>query len=133
MEKNFTKMLSGVRRDPATGLIVAAKATNMMWLSSMNITEVLENPRGDRGEPVDDPTLEFEGAMIDVLLNQTHYPAGLRAFPNVARSFGDIAGETILGDVLNMVVGYMILTAYVQLMLGRINCVENRYVLNFLR
>ena len=80
----------------------------------------------ERGEPVDQATLSFEKAMIDVLLNTSGYPEGLRAYPNVARSFGDISGETILGDVVNMVVGYMILTSYAQLMLGRFNCVENR-------
>ena len=99
------------------------------WFGSMNVTAVLAAPATDRGEPVDDRTLVFEQAMLDVLLNTSHYPDGMISHPNVARSFGDIAGETILGDVYSMVIGYMILTVYVQVMLGRFNCVENRSVL----
>ena len=45
------------------------------------------------------------------------------------RSFGDIAGSTILGDIKGLVIGYMLLLVYVQIMLGRFNCVEQRAAL----
>ena len=128
IERDFAKLLSRIKRDE-DGRIVSAEATVLRWFSKMNITEVKENPAVDRGEPVDDKTLKFESAMLDVLLNTSHYPEGMESYPNVQRSFGDIAGETILGDVKSLVVGYMILTLYVQIMLGKFNCVENRSIL----
>jgi hypothetical protein len=44
----------------------------------------------------------------------------------VARSFGDIAGAAILGDVSFFGAGYMMMFAYVTLSLGRFGCVEHR-------
>ena len=52
-------------------------------------------------------------------------------YPNVKRSFGDIASSTILGDVSVMAIGYMIVFVYVQIMLGRCNCLEQRSFLAF--
>ena len=69
--------------------------------------------------------------MIKVLLNQTSYPEGLMSYPNVKRSFGDIAGATILGDVGVMAIGYMIVFVYVMIMLGKFNCLEMRSYLAF--
>jgi len=37
----------------------------------MNATDALENPVKDRNEPIDRETLEFEGLMINQLLNTT--------------------------------------------------------------
>ena len=45
---------------------------------------------------------------------------------NVANSFGDIAAATILGDVTSLVIGFMILFTFVNLMLGKFNLVEQR-------
>ena len=59
------------------------------------------------------------------------YPENLESFPNVKRSFGDIAGATILGDVGVMAIGYMIVFVYVILMLGKFNCLELRSHLSF--
>jgi Niemann-Pick C1 protein len=44
----------------------------------------------------------------------------------VARSFGDIAGQTILGDVSFFAIGYMLMFGYVTLTLGNFSCVEHR-------
>ena len=43
--------------------------------------------------------------MIKVMLNATSKSAGFQSFPNVNRSFGDIAKSTILGDVAVMAIG----------------------------
>jgi hypothetical protein len=69
-------------------------------------------------------TLIFEGEMIAAMLNVSGYPDGLESFPNVQRSFGDVAGSTILGDISYMTIGFMIVYAYVMLMLGKFSCVE---------
>ena len=46
------------------------------------------------------------------------------------RSFGDIAGSTILGDVAMLGVGYTVVFGYVMLMLGGFNCVEQKVFLS---
>ena len=128
VERNFTELLSGVRRN-STGQIVSAEATIIKWLANMNTTEAILHPTKNRGEPISKYTMEFEGMMIEALLNQSQYPEGLKSYPNVHRSFGDIAGSTILGDLKGLVIGYMILFVYVQIMLGRFNCIEQRALL----
>ena len=39
------------------------------WFGRMNATDALLNPVKDRNEPIDRETLEFEGLMIEKLLN----------------------------------------------------------------
>ena len=76
--KNFTKLLAGVKRD-ANGRIISAKATVIKWLGQMNATEARLNPVKGRGEPIAKDTLDFEGQMIQVMLNQSEFPQGLVA------------------------------------------------------
>ena len=128
IEKDFTKLLSDIKRNE-TGHIVSAKATVVQWFVDMNSTEALLHPVKNRGEPISKETFEFEGNLIDVLLNETGFPNGLNGYPNVRRSFGDIGGSTIRGDVKGLIIGYMLLLIYVQIMLGRFNCVEQRAAL----
>lgn len=51
---------------------------------------------------------------------------GLQTFVNVARSMNDIASETILTDISMVVLGFMLVFAYVIIMLGKFSMVENR-------
>ena len=128
METNFTKYLSGVERDES-GRIVSATATTMRWFGDMNMTAAKEGGAPNRGEPLDPRMLDFEGDLIEVLLNDSFYPPGLEVAPNVARSFGDIAGATILGDIGFFAIGYILMGGYASYMLGKINCVEQRILL----
>ena len=108
VEKNFTDYLSNVKRDHATGRIIGAEATIIRWLGKQNSSRALSDPVKGRGEPIDKDTFEFEGKMIQVMLNATSRSAGFQSFPNVNRSFGDIASSTILGDVGVMAIGKLI-------------------------
>ena len=129
VETNFTQYLSGVERDEA-GRIVSAKATVMRWFGNMNMTAAKETGGvPGRGEPLDPRMLDFEGDVIEVLTNKTGYPPGLDSAPNVARSFGDIAGATILGDIGYFAIGYCLMFAYASIMMGRLSCVEHRVTL----
>ena len=127
-ETDFSKFLGGIERD-ADGRIVSARATTMRWIGRMNMTSSKLTPAEGRGEPIDPLTLEWEGNMLDVLLNQSLYPEGLKTAPNAARSFGDIAGSTILGDIGFFGGGYVMMFVYASLMLGKLNCVEQRTML----
>ena len=128
IERDFTKLLSQVERDEA-GQIISAKATMVQWFGDENATDALLHPVKDRGEPISKRTFEFEGEMIAALLNTTGFPAGLEGHPNVRRSFGDIASATIFGDIKGLAIGYMLLMVYVQIMLGKFNCIEQRAAL----
>ena len=129
VQKNFADYLGGISYDDR-GRIIGARATVIRWLGKMNATEALLNPVVERNEPIDRRTLTFEGEMIAALLNTTGYPEGLESFPNAQRSFGDVAGSTILGDISYMTIGFMIVYAYVMLMLGKLSCVEQRVYLS---
>ena len=130
LEKNFTEFLSNVEYDK-NGKIIAAQATLIRWLGKMNATDAKINPVKGRGEPIDQATFDFEAEMIAAMLNTSDYPPDLKSYPNVKRSFGDIASSTILGDVSVMAIGYMIVFVYVNLMLGRFNMLEQRSGLAF--
>ena len=41
-------------------------------------------------------------------------------------SFGEISNSTIFGDVKYLVLGYVVMFIYIQMMLGRCNMVEHR-------
>ena len=128
IERNFTKLLSGIEKNEV-GEIISAKSTLIQYFGDMNATEALLDPAKGRGEPIAKSTFEFEGEMIDVLLNDTGYPNGLEGYPNVVRSFGDVAGSTIRGDMKSLIIGYVLLFIYVQVMLGKLNCIEQRSLL----
>ncbi|XP_042884344.1 protein patched homolog 2-like isoform X2 [Penaeus japonicus] len=75
---------------------------------------------------------DWEGEFISLLRNDSGRPEGLEVFLQAQRSFGEISGETILGDVAFLVIGNIVLFVYVQLMLGKFNMVETRPVLSLL-
>lgn len=129
-KRNFTTLLSGIGYEANSNRIVSARATVIWWFGRMNGTEALMMPVKERQEPITQGTLEFEGEMLDVMLNQTGYPDGLKSFPNARRSFGDVAGSTILGDVGKLGIGYTIVFIFVMIMLGQFNCVEQRAFLS---
>ncbi len=71
------------------------------------------------------PVLQLLSFLVLPLIT-VPYTQDLSSYPNVARSFGDIAGAAILGDVSFFGAGYMMMFAYVTLSLGRFGCVEHR-------
>ena len=58
------------------------------------------------------------------------YPAqnkvGLEVLVNVARSFNDIATESIVSDVSMVILGFSVVFCYVQIMLGKFSFIKNR-------
>ncbi|QQP53856.1 Uncharacterized protein FKW44_006485, partial [Caligus rogercresseyi] len=97
IKKNFTDMLGGISRDPVSGRIIGAKALRMLWFLKMNVAEARMDPVEGQGVIVDKKTMEFEKEMLDIFLNETDLPEGVKISPHVSRSFFDIAGPTILG------------------------------------
>ena len=125
IKKNFTELLSGLSYD-TDGRITGAKAAVVRWFSQMNTTAAKIAPVKGRGEIIEQKVFEFEGELITTLLNQSYYPEGMNGYINVKRSFGDIGGKTILDDVAQLGIGYLIVFLFCMVMLGRFNCVEHR-------
>lgn len=131
---DFQAFLGGIERDES-GLVVGAKTTLTQVVMKINRTEIdlgmLTNDAGLADE-VDMALYDWEGEFISLLRNDTGRPEGLEVYLQAERSFGEISGETILGDVAFLVIGNIILFVYVQLMLGKFNMVETRPVLSLL-
>ena len=65
--------------------------------------------------------------MISLFLSANGNDQGeLKIRVNVARSFDDIASETIISDTFIIIIGFALVFNYVALMLGKFSCVENR-------
>jgi len=133
-EKNFTSILSGIRRD-IRGNIESASATTMKWMGRMNATLALEQPADDsgtRGELVDMETAEFERDLAKVLLKYKAMDDDVKIEVNVANAFGEIASGTIWDDTGNLILGFSIVFMYVNFMLGKFNHVEQRGYLSLI-
>ncbi|KAG7164111.1 NPC1-like intracellular cholesterol transporter 1-like, partial [Homarus americanus] len=131
---NFKKFLGDIKKN-TTGHVVGARSSLAQIVMEINRTEIdLVKLANDAGlaEEVDMALYDWEGEFIRVLRNDSGRPEGLGVFLQAQRSFGEISGETILGDVAFLVVGMILLFVYVQLMLGKFNMVENRPVLSVL-
>ena len=75
---------------------------------------------------VDSATLEFELYLREVLENNCDLPQGLQSYANVHRSFGDVSTQTIWSDVNYLVISFILVYIFVQVMLGKFNRVEQR-------
>jgi len=114
------------------GRIVKAEATFIQWFGRVNTSAIQEDDVSDMGtgELVDAASLEWEAELRDLLLQKRDsLPSGFSAYVNVARGYSDIAGDTISSDAIMMPIGFMIVFVYVTLMLGRLNCVQQRSML----
>lgn len=132
IERDFHSLLGGVEYN-ASHHIVKAQATLFQMIGSMNGTMArMQGVKIDNalGEWVEESTLKFESSLILTLLNLKNET--LKTYVNVARSFSDIASETIFTDVSMIMVGFSIVFAYVILMLGKFSLIENRVFLSLI-
>jgi len=134
-DTDFLPLLGGIERDNM-GNVQSAKATIMRWMGKMDSEQALaEGGRNDvgTGELVDSDTDAFETELTKALLESRDIePLYLRVEVNVANSFGDIASNTIWGDVNNLILGFSIVFIYVNFMLGKFNMVEQRGYLSLI-
>ena len=77
---------------------------------------------------MDAATLEFELSLRKVLENDCNLPEGLKSYANVHRSFGDVSTETIWSDVNYLIISFILVYIFVQVMLGKFNRVEQRVI-----
>ena len=75
---------------------------------------------------VEESTLDFENHLITIFLAANHNSIGMKTYVNVARSFNDIASETIISDTGMVVLGFSVVCIYVTFVLGKFDCIESR-------
>ncbi|XP_042862296.1 protein patched homolog 3-like isoform X2 [Penaeus japonicus] len=131
---NFSEYLGKVEFD-ASGQIIKAGASRQIWITQVNITAIQAGDFVDdtgTGTEVDTTSFEWEKELIKVILDETERPKNISLYLMASASFGMIAGDTIIGDVQYLAVGFGIVFIYVQIMLGKFNLVEQRPLLSLM-
>ncbi|CAL8090383.1 unnamed protein product [Orchesella dallaii] len=128
---NYASELGKLQRNES-GYIVGAQAVMIRWFArlnrtAMNLGDVL-NDEGT-GQAVDKYNFMWEKELSNFFLSYRP-PEGVDIYFNVARSFADISGSTIMGDASMLAVGFSIVFMYVIFMLGKFNFVEQRPLLS---
>ncbi|XP_043207337.1 protein patched homolog 3-like [Amphibalanus amphitrite] len=128
---NVSRYLGGVQRN-STGHVISASAAFFAWAvrRDPDAENVIVSDTGT-GEPVDENTLLFENHFLSVLSSAPSLH-GVTWYYSAGKSFGEISNSTIFGDVKYLVLGYVVMFIYIQLMLGRCNMVEHRTYLSII-
>jgi len=130
IDKNFKNLLGEVSYN-SSGHIIGAKVTPITWIGKVNLTALNMFGTVQRGEMVDKYTFDFEGEMMKVTTNRTDQDDGVETFVIVARMFFEALQNAAFKDAGMLLVGYMIVFAYVIIMIGKYNFVQQRFYLSF--
>ena len=96
------------------------------FYTTVNITDVKTHGSAARGEKIDADSFELEGRLIELLGQRDWFPRGLTSYVNIQRQFFDgFVGQTFK-DADKLVGGYILVFVYVNLMLSKMNFVEQR-------
>ncbi|CAG0884074.1 unnamed protein product, partial [Cyprideis torosa] len=124
---DFIDLLGGISRDK-NQRIVGARAAKMIWVLQINESFVDEDVgTGEVLGGSDQLSMEWEEMFIDAMLD--FRLSHLKLLVSAARSFGDLAAEAILGDVMLLTVGYAVVFTYLMITLGKRNMLESRVIL----
>ena len=112
--------------------IVGAGAIEVKFYTTVNISAVKMFGTAARGEKIDQESFDFEGALIDLLTDKTSFPSGVQSYVNIQRQFFDgFVGQTFK-DADKLAGGYILVFVYVNLMLSKMNFVEQRIGLSII-
>merc|ERR1719397_420193 len=96
------------------------------FYTTVNITAVKKFGTAARGEKIDQESFDFEGEMIELLGDKRAFPAGVKSYVNIQRQFFDsFVGQTFK-DADKLIGGYVLVFVYVNIMLSKLNFVEQR-------
>ena len=129
-EFNFKHMLGDIRYNGKE--IVGAGAVEVKFYTTVNITAVKKFGTASRGEKIDQESFDFEGKLVEVLTDKSSFPAGVNSYVNIQRQFFDgFVGQTFK-DADKLAGGYILVFIYVNLMLSKMNFVEQRIGLSII-
>ena len=98
----------------------------MKFYTTVNITDVKIHGTAARGEKIDKESFDFEGKLIDMYGDKEWFPKGVSSYVNIQRQlFEGFVGQTFK-DADKLVGGYILVFVYVNLMLSKMNFVEQR-------
>jgi len=122
---NFQELLGDIKYGD-NGEIVGAGAVEMKFFTTVNVTAVKEFGTAARGEKIDQEAFDFEGLMRDMLKDRSWFPAGMTSYVNIQRQFFDAFVGQTFKDADKLGGGYMLVFIYVNVMLSKLNFVEQR-------
>jgi len=126
---NFKELLGDVKYN-SLGEIIGAGAVEMKFFTTVNVTDVKLHGTATRGEKIDVQSYEFEGQLVSLLQNRSQFPSGVSSVVNIQRQFFDsFVGQTFK-DADKLIGGYILVFIYVNLMLSKLNFVEQRFWLS---
>ena len=128
-EKNFTSVLGEVTYNE-TGQLVGARVATITWIGKVNLTALKEFGPAQRGDIIDRFTFHYEGEMIEVATDRDDLGEGVEIFVNIARMLFETLEGQVFKDLDMLVAGYLIVFIYVLVMLGRLDCVEQKVYLS---
>ncbi|XP_023339853.1 patched domain-containing protein 3 isoform X2 [Eurytemora carolleeae] len=124
-EKNFKELLGDVKYNKE-GEIIGAGSVELKFYTTVNISSVKLYGTASRGEKIDQASYDFEGALIKLFTTREGMPRHMTSYVNVQRQFFEsFVGQTFK-DADKLVLGYVLVFIYVNLMLSKFNCVEQR-------
>ena len=130
-EFNFKHMLGDIRYN-SRNEIVAAGAVEVKFFTTVNITAVKKFGTASRGEKIDQESFDFEGKLVEILTDKSSFPPGVNSYVNIQRQFFDgFVGQTFK-DADKLAGGYILVFIYVNLMLSKMNFVEQRIGLSII-
>ena len=132
-------VLGGIKRN-SNGQIISAKATEIKFHGLVNITESTSDDGADMSEftkntfsdgpPADASTLEFEKALIEILLemakNNSATKDDIEIHFKTGRSFNDEASKAVESDIIRLVIGFIVVYIFVLVMIGGFGCVQQK-------
>jgi len=122
---NFRELLGDIKYDSA-GQIVGAGAVEMKFFTMVNVTAVKQFGTAARGEKIDLESFQFEGLMLEMLREKSWFPPGMTSYVNIQRQFFDAFVGQTFKDADKLGGGYMLVFIYVNVMLSKLNFVEQR-------
>ena len=128
-EKDFSSVLSDISYN-SSGHIVGAKIATMTWVGKVNLTALKMFGSEQRGDIVDKNTFEFEGEMIRVATDRNYLGSGVEKFVNIHRMFFESLEGQVFKDIGILILGYLVVFAYIFMMLGKCDCVEQKLFLS---
>ena len=128
-EKDFSSVLSDISYN-STGHIVGAKIATLTWVGKVNLTALKMFGSEQRGDIVDKNTFEFEGEMIRVATDRNYSGSGVETFVNIHRMFFESLEGQVFKDIGILILGYLVVFAYIFMMLGKCDCVEQKLFLS---
>ncbi|CAG0900163.1 unnamed protein product [Cyprideis torosa] len=127
---SISDVLGGIERD-SSGNITGARATRMLWFTEVNQSAVTSEDRNinlPQNYVSNKDVSDWEDGFLDFC--SKYHLEGFQTYFYSMRSFLIIAVKSVLDDLNVLLIGYALVFLFVIGVLGKRNCVENRWLLS---